>query len=230
MEILSTLPNFCERDIYIGFGESWQDGIPFIETNGDSYIYLSYERGRCNEKRETRSLDEALFGVIDGYISSRSYDYERNNRIRYTDIRRLWFERQDMLFSLIGEPYYSMNRKRIDDILERYPYNDHNTRTLDLVKDFEKVAKVLKGSAIVDLKLSNDCRKNIDFFIQKPYRDQYKGIANFKEAFALMLSKYTLIIEEIRQMDILIRALGICDEIRKIDEQIGKVDLDFIIG
>ena len=230
IEILSKIPDFHETTLPIGFGHTWKDWIPFIEAKGDLYVYLYYERGHCNEKRETRNVDEALFWVFEGYISMRSSDYELRNRIRYVDTRRLWFETQNELFSYIGEPYFSMNEKRLSEILENYPYNDHPILVLDLVEDFERTAKMLRKSAILNLKWSDEFKQNIDFFIQKPYRDKNQGIANFKEAFASMFSKYTLIAEELRNRNFLIRLLCVYGEIRKIEEQMSKVDLDFISG
>jgi len=230
IEILSRIPDFHEAALTIEFRRTLMDCVPFIEAKDDSYVYLYYERGQCIEKRETRNVDEALFWIFESYISVRSIDYELHNRIRYVDHRRLRFKKQDMLFSLIGEPYYSMNKRRISEVLKSHPYNDHQIRALDLVGDFERIAKMLQKSAIADLKFSADYRNNIDFFIQKPYRNQYGGIANFKETFASMLSKYTLIVEDLRKRNFPIRVLGVYDEIRKIEEQMSKIDPDSIIG
>jgi len=45
-----------------------------------------------------------------------------------------------------------------------------------------------------------------------------------------MHSKFTLIIEELRKQNFPVQSLGANSEMRKIEEQMSKVNLDLVIG
>jgi len=228
--LLSRIPDFHETALCVYFGHPLiNDGISFIEAKNRFYVFGGYERGRYTETSKTHDVDEALFWVLDAQVEmqSRSKSHEL---VRYTDSRRLRFEKQDKLFMFIGEPYYSMHKKRISEILKIAPYNDHQTRSLDLVKDFERTSKTLKKLCNTDQKWSDEFEQNVDFFINKSYRGEYQGIFNFKEVFSTMLSKYALIIEELRNKGFFNQQLSVYDDIRIIEEQMSKVDINFIRG
>ena len=229
MNLLFQIPDFKESELPVRFQPTRIDCIPYIAIEGKNYVWLMYERGKVVERRETTDETLALFWILSSYVQHRSYDYELQNRIKYTDSRRLVFQTQSRLFSYIGEPYYSMNEQQTKKTLERAPFNDHGTLLLDLVGDFERIAHILAERKT--RKYSDEFFKSVDFFIKKPYRGQYGGISNFRKSFATMLLEYTVISNELKEKGLPIglkRHMRFLVDIRLIEEKIGEVNLDEI--
>lgn len=93
-----------------------------------------------------------------------------------TDSRRIAYEKSKQLFALIGEPFEQININKINEILARFPYDDSPSRALDIVEDFEELSLRLKE----DNTLNSTIHKNLDYFVEKPYRDHNGGIADFE--------------------------------------------------
>lgn len=230
IELLSTLSDFTESALGVRFERTSADCVPYIETQGDTYVWLCHERGKCIERREAVNEYDALFWILNHYISRYSCEYELRNRVKYVDSRRLAFQTQSRLFSYIGEPYRSMNEKRISEILEKSPYNDDQVMALDLLDDFERTAIILRELSVDGLEYSADCNHSIDYFIEKPYRGQSGGISNFKETFAVMLPKYKIVIGELGKRDLQAKFQGVLSEMDRIGEKITEINLSFLKG
>jgi len=234
IELLSMLPDFTESELMVRFGRTIEDCVPYIEVGGGSYIWQLYERGKCIKKKETANETEALFWILEDYISDYSINYEVRHRDRYKSSRRLMFQTQSKMFSYIGEPYYSMNEKQIAEMLERYPYDDNNTLALDLTDDFEETAKTLREKSsfgFLHLLYSAECNKNINFFIKKPYRDKYGGMENFKEVFTtVMMPKYKIIIDEMRKRNLPDDFQCVLYKMDRIEEKMKEFDVNALDG
>ena len=82
------------------------------------------ERGSYNEKIITEDLFEVTYLAIGTDIFSMASLYESIHGKRGKDPRRILFAKELELFSEIGEKYCERHRKRIEKILEKYPYED----------------------------------------------------------------------------------------------------------
>ena len=223
LKLLSRIPDFTDSMLNVEFGYTTIDCRPMIEAVDNSYVFLCYERGKCTEKRETDSEDVALFWIFKEYIFHSSLEYERKNRIRYQDFRRIFFETQSKLFSYIGEPYYSMNEKRISDILQKNPYDDYgNQFALDLMEDFERIAQDLQELSNPDLDFSFDYLLIINRFVNRPYRNQFGGIRDLKAVFETALDDFELIAAELKKKALPDTFRSIVTEINIIGKLMGK--------
>jgi hypothetical protein len=130
----------------------------YIEN--DLFNTCSYERGNMFEKETTDNIEKAVYWIL--YDITRSYTcaYELKHRIRYTDSRRQWIKLLQESFDIFGQPYKDMLQNDIDIILQRSPFNDVQSCKLDLFKDYEKTAVLLKDS--LQYKNSPLCRTIVD--------------------------------------------------------------------
>lgn len=169
-----------------------------IQIEDNVYHYRGFERGQCIEHRQSTSDNDALNWILQSYILGYSSDFELRHRVRYTDSRRIAYEKSMQLFALIGEPFEQINLNRINEILARFPYDDSPSRALDIVEDFEELSLRLKE----DNTLNSSIHRNLDYFIDKPYRNRNRGIDNFENVFHNMLQKIQIIIKEAEKISL----------------------------
>ena len=96
----------------------------YCYSDGKGYYYCALERGSYIEKIITEDLFEVTYLAIEADISEMASLYELIHRKRGKDPRRILFAKELELFSEIGEKYCERHRKRIEKILEKYPYED----------------------------------------------------------------------------------------------------------
>ncbi|NLN83599.1 MAG: hypothetical protein GX138_04465 [Firmicutes bacterium] len=197
IQLLSKIPELDKSKIEADIKDYFVDKksyyfYSFIQIEDNAYHYRAFERGQCVEHRQTRSDNEALNWILQGYISGYSGAFELKHRVRYNDSRRIAYEKSMELFAFIGEPFEQINIDRINKILARFPYDDSPGRASDLVEDFEKLSLGLKNTNTVN----SIIHENLDYFIDKPYRSRYGGIDDFENVFKDMLQKIRLIVNE----------------------------------
>jgi len=153
-----------------------------------------------------------------------SSDFELKHRVRYTDSRRIAYEKSKQLFAIIGEPFEQININRINEILARFPYDDSPGRALDLVEDFEELALCLKK----DSTLSSIIHKNLDYFIDKPYRGQNRGINDFENVFLDMLQKIQIIINEAEKIPLSQDSYQLLSKMKESKSLAATVDFQYL--
>jgi len=186
--------------------------MPSIQLEDNLYHYRCYERGKCIDHKTTNNEDEALFWILDSYIWAYSHDYELHNRVRYVDSRRLAFETGQKLYSYIGEPYQSMNKNKICSILDKAPFDDNRLLVLDLIDDFEDISQKLYNHSKMSLEDLSLCSHGIGYFMEKPYRNKYGGIANINIAFKEMYTKFMEIFNTLKQSELSTKLQEIVNE------------------
>ena len=82
------------------------------------------ERGSYNEKIITEDLFEVTYLATGTDIFSMASLYESIHGKRGKDPRRILFAKELELLNEIGAKYGEKYRKRIEKILEKYPYED----------------------------------------------------------------------------------------------------------
>ena len=139
IQLLSKIPEFDKSKIEADIKDYFVHKNSYyfhssIQIEDNAYHYRAFERGECIE-----------------------------HRVRYSDSRRIAYEKCMELFALIGEPFEQINLNRINKILARFPYDDSPDRALN-------------------------------YFIEKPYRDRNRGIADFENVFLICCIKFGLLL------------------------------------
>ena len=105
------------------FGTSRHDGTPHIEV-GDSYFFVTCERGVESERRPTSDLDELLFWIYSSVTFSLASDWEMRHRYDGKDCRRKIFARQVELLAALSPQWAAREAEDHRLILERHPFSD----------------------------------------------------------------------------------------------------------
>lgn len=229
IQLLSKIPEFdkskIEADIkdYFVYKNSYYFHSS-IQIEDNAYHYRAFERGQCIEHRQSTSDDDVVNWILQGYIWGYSGDYELKHRERYTDSRRIAYEKSKQLFAFIGEPFEQINTNRINEILARFPYDDSPGRALDIVQDFEGLSLRLKE----DSTLNSTIHKNLDYFIEKPYRDRNRGIDDFENVFYGMLQRIRIIINEAEKIPLSQESYQSLSKMKEAESLAATVDFQYL--
>ena len=181
LSLLQKLPQYNEKDfpfkIFEGSPPKYDGLYYFVENN--TFCTCSYERGKIYGEKCTNNIEEAVYWVL--YDVTRSYviEYEWKHRVHYIDTRRQWMKLWQELFDIIGQPYTNMICEYIQAVLQRYPFDDTGTCKLDLFKDYERIAALLKDTEYYN---NPDLYKIIDKNLFA-YRNKNCGINDFDNSF-----------------------------------------------
>lgn len=99
-------------------------GYSHVEVDSHQYHLVSVERGAELVRRSTPDYDELLYWIFHEATHSLAFAYELAHRIENQDCRRLAFPRQIELMSLIRPQFGNRCAAEIQDVLQRYPYDD----------------------------------------------------------------------------------------------------------
>jgi hypothetical protein len=134
--MLLTLPEIEERvdklakiigaseDVLPTYGFSAQDGRPHIEIGSQGYYYLVLDRDIVCDRLVTKDINELLYKIFDFSTSELAKRYKTTHRVEYQDPRRLWFEYQVEILSLISSQWAERKSKEHEEILQQHPFND----------------------------------------------------------------------------------------------------------
>ena len=229
IQLLSKIPELdkskIEADIkdYFVYKDSYYFHS-YIQIEDNAYHYRAFERGRCVEHRQSTSDDDVVNWILQAYIWGYSSDFELKHRVRYTDSRRIAYEKSKQLFAFIGQPLEQININRINDILARFPYDDSPGRALDIVEDFEELSLRLKE----DNTLNSTIHKNLDYFIEKPYRDRNGGIDDFENVFLGMLQRIRIIINEAEKIPLSQESYQSLSKMKEAESLAATVDFQYL--
>ena len=229
IQLLSKIPEFdkskIEADIkdYFVYKNSYYFHSS-IQIEGNAYHYRAFERGECIEHWQFTSDDDVLNWILQAYIWGYSSDFELKHRVRYSDSRRIAYEKSKQLFALIGEPFEQINLNRINKILARFPYDDSPGRALDLVEDFEELSLRFKKTNA----FNSIIHKNLDYFIDKPYRNRNHGIDDFENVFLGMLQKIRIIINEAAKIPLSQEGYQLLSKMKESEILAATVDFQYL--
>jgi hypothetical protein len=99
------------------------DASPYIEV-GDAYHYVIDERGTELQRKTTTNLDELLYWILKGLISTMARDYETCHRRAGEDSRRQAFAKELELIGTLSATWADRLKKNQDEILGRHPFDD----------------------------------------------------------------------------------------------------------
>jgi hypothetical protein len=116
------------------YGSSNGTGTPHIEVDARLYHYVSAERGAEFDRWSTADLDELLYAVFRSVTFDMACKYELHHRIAGQDFRRMLFEKQMELMSVLSQGWAGRLSREKKKLLEVFPFDDAATTRAELAK------------------------------------------------------------------------------------------------
>lgn len=122
--------NLDIEHIYFGEGNFQnREGIS-VFSNVKGYHVIYTERGKEMRHLVTDNLFELMYWIFRDIIFSIASEYEKKNRIKNQDFRRVIFMKEIELFSIIDTNLAKRCEIEIDEILKIAPYDDSTASQL----------------------------------------------------------------------------------------------------
>lgn len=99
-------------------------GDPHVEIIGNQYDYVVTERGSEMERRSTEDADELMYWLVSDLIFRLASVYELQNRITGQDNRRILFQKEVELFSVVNPDWTTKRKLEINETLRTHPFKD----------------------------------------------------------------------------------------------------------
>ena len=112
-------------DTFPTFGGSEQSGRPHVEIYDHSYHYVVCERGQEFERRITNDVYELLYWIFADITFELACSYELGHRQAGKDTRRLLFQKQEELLSILDIEWSKRKERDYVEILKHHPFNDN---------------------------------------------------------------------------------------------------------
>jgi hypothetical protein len=112
------------QNILPTYGYSEQSARPHVEVSSVAYSYVIAERGQELSRYETYDLDEIFYRIFADVTFELSIKYELAHRIKIQDSRRIHFQRQVELLSMLSPAWAERESQEHAEILKRYPFDD----------------------------------------------------------------------------------------------------------
>ena len=106
------------------------DGTPNIEVGNSIYYYRALDRDSETISRQTTDLNLLLYWVFSGVTFSMACAYELANRNSSQDFRRIMFEHQVELLTLLSPEWGEREAREHAQILKQSPFNDEKYHPL----------------------------------------------------------------------------------------------------
>lgn len=107
------------------YGQLKWDAHPYVEVDALGFMYLIIsERGEEYQRRMTDNLDDLLYWIFADVTFSMACTYELRNRIEDKDSRRIIFDKQEELLSILSPTWGDRERKEHAQILKDHPFDD----------------------------------------------------------------------------------------------------------
>jgi len=122
----------AREDLLPTFAYSKDGAHPHVEVDLRGYHFVVVERGEEIERITTDDLHTFLYHVFRPIVFSLASEFEVNHRIENQDFRRMLFKREIELFTYISPVWGEIELKRVEEILQRAPYDDNQSVRVDL--------------------------------------------------------------------------------------------------
>ena len=98
---------------------------PHVELKKDTYHLIAIEKGHETFHKQTKDINILLYWFLGDYVTSQmATKYELNHRISNQDFRRIYFSRHIELLEILNPLWAQWKKKELDEVLERYPFED----------------------------------------------------------------------------------------------------------
>jgi Immunity protein 63 len=118
------------------YGRTEDGARPHVEVDPRGYHYVVVERGQELERLTTNDLDELLYTIFKSITFSLATDYELKRRMEDQDCRRILFQRQVELLSVLSPQWGERELRNHKQTLQQHPYDDNASIRADLTKEY----------------------------------------------------------------------------------------------
>lgn len=112
------------QNILPTYGYSEQTARPHVEVSPRAYYYVLAQSGQEVSRYATRDIDQLLYKVFVDVTFELAISYAEKNRIENQDIRRVAFQRQIELLTLLSPQWGESGSLEHAQILEQAPFDD----------------------------------------------------------------------------------------------------------
>ena len=131
----------AQQDILPTYGYSNQTGHPHIEIGSQGYYYLVLERDTVCDRLITTDIDELLYKIFANVTFELAHKYELVHRIQNQDSRRISFQKQVELLSMLSSQWGERESREHEQILQRHPFDDYASVRATLTKELREQGK-----------------------------------------------------------------------------------------
>lgn len=112
------------QNILPTYGYSEQTARPHVEVSPRAYYYVVAQNGQEVSRFATRDIDQLLYKIFVDMTFGLAIAYAEKNRIENQDIRRLAFQRQVELLTLLSPQWGERGSQEHAQILKQAPFDD----------------------------------------------------------------------------------------------------------
>ena len=112
------------QNILPTYGYSEQTARPHVEISSLTYYYVVAQSGQEVSRYATRDIDQLLYKIFVDVTFGLAISYAENNRTEDQDIRRLAFQRQVELLTLLSPQWGERGSQEQVQILKQVPFDD----------------------------------------------------------------------------------------------------------
>jgi len=116
------------------YGHSEDGARPHIDVDSRGYHYVVVERGEEFQRITTNDLDTLLYNIFEHVTFDLACKYELERRVVGQDFRRLMFQRQVELLSMLSPRWGETESQEHEKILQQNPYDDNASLRAALTK------------------------------------------------------------------------------------------------
>ena len=128
----------ASQDVLPTYGYSNHTGHPHIEIGSQGYYYLVLERNVVCDRLITKDLDELLYKIFANVTFELAGKYELAHRIENQDSRRMSFQRQEELLSMLSPAWGKRESQEHEQILKQHPFDDFASIRATLTKELRE--------------------------------------------------------------------------------------------
>ena len=112
------------QNILPTYGYSEQTARPHVEVDSWAYYYVVAQSGQEVSRYSTLDIDQLLYKIFVDVTFGLAIAYAEKNRIENQDIRRLAFQRQVELLTLLSPQWGDREAQKQEQILKQAPFDD----------------------------------------------------------------------------------------------------------
>lgn len=107
------------------YGYSEQTARPHVEVGSAAYYHVTAERGRETSRHAAVDIDELLYRIFADVTFELAVKHELAHRIETQDPRRILFQHQEELLSVLSPRWSRREAQEHEKILKRHPFDDY---------------------------------------------------------------------------------------------------------
>ena len=115
------------QNILPTYGYSEQNARPHIEVSPRAYSYVIAQSGQEVSRYATRDIDQLLYKIFVDVTFGLAVTYAEKKRIENQDIRRVAFQRQVELLTLLSPQWGESMFQEQAQILKQAPFDDEGS-------------------------------------------------------------------------------------------------------